>query len=129
MAHDIDVGILVEVGEKGGGVSLEYFEDMVDQGLRRVFAVDFRVFEGESVSVCLNDVVCSDSKVISLAIWDRCLAVSNCRDELLLSLVTVTPEVSYPSCSWQDLSGQAESENAHIEHFENVVEAIECTNR
>ncbi len=127
VAHDLEVDIFVDEGEQAAQVGLKCFESLVNVGLRHVFTVGFRVLKEEAVSLCLSDVVWGDSKVVGLGICGRCLAVSSCRDGRL-SLVTVTPEVCYPSCGWQDLSGQAESEKAQKEHFENVGEIIECKN-
>ena len=97
MTHNLEVDVFVDQGEQAAQVGLEGFEGLVNIGLRNVFAVGFRVLKEEAVPVCIDNVVWGDSKVVGLGICGRCLAVSNCRDGLL-SLVTVTPEVCYPSC-------------------------------
>ena len=108
MAHNLEMDIFVDEGEQAAQVGLECFESLVDVGLRHVFAVSFGVLKEEAVSVCLNDVLGGDSEVVGLNIRGRCLAISSCGDGLL-NLVTVTPEVCYPGCCWQDLNGETES--------------------
>ena len=77
MAHDLDMGIFVhDFEQRAGEVGLERQMRLVNVGLRRVFAVGFRVLKEEAVSVRSEDVVGGDSQVVSLDICGLYLAVS-----------------------------------------------------